>query len=380
MAFHPVITPPRRGNPKKVWDAGSDLRKSLQIFVVLLSVLLGPMGAIGIAPAQAASFDCKLASNDSERSICADPFLIELDARLATAWQIARKLTKDPDALQADQRAWLKRRDEGCGADVTCLRRLYRWRLPLLDPAAVTGDFTWAGDWYRSDRPDMVMHVRPTGQDRFFITIDMPKDHMHTEGPAMLVNAELSYANVYKGDDLECAKVIRRVHRQIEVWNADLSCTYGSSRYFMGRYLPVVAGADKVTDPAPDLLGYGAIIEPEHDARLRLLLGDDQYRRLSRIFEAYMKTDVKDAGVDLALKGFGESGANHEEALLLETAGRFWVGFLEYRDNDPVQLRYYSNVPGWERKLPQTIRDWQSRDIPVQWMSAPGAPVEEHVR
>ncbi|MFT4182091.1 MAG: lysozyme inhibitor LprI family protein [Rhizobium sp.] len=186
--------------------------------------LFGSINRIGIAQTQAASFDCKLASNDGECSIRAAPFPMELDARLASSWQTARKMTRNPEALQADQRAWLKRRDEECGADVTCLLLLYRFRLPLLDPATVSGEFSWADDWYRSDQPDMVMHARLTGQDTFFIMIDMPQDRMHTESPAALVNGELSYANVFKGDDRECTKISRWIHRQVEVWNADLNC------------------------------------------------------------------------------------------------------------------------------------------------------------
>ena len=330
--------------------------------------------------ADAASFDCNRAATSSERAICADPVLSEMDAKLFTAWKTAKAISKYPDAIQSDQRIWLNWRDQ-CVDDITCLRRVYRFRLPQLAAPAVAGTFAWEGTWYRSDRPDMVMKIQRVEADRFSVTIDMDEEGRHTKGPARLVKGALQYANVFPGDSSECAKIIRAVHRQVEVDNVDPGCLYGSSRYFTGRYLPMVDGADRAIPPVPDLLGYGIILKPEDDARLRLLLGDELYRRMARTFEASMKVDILDAGVTKADIGSEVSGPDYDKPILLQAPdGRFWVAFREHRDYKAVLLRYYTNVEEWQRRLPQTIREWHKKygaPMPVQFMSAPGAPVDD---
>jgi uncharacterized protein len=349
---------------------------------------LAPIGSLlflfvllGLAfQAEAASFDCNRAATSSERAICADPVLSEMDAKLFTAWKTAKAISKYPDAIQADQRIWLNWRDQ-CVDDITCLRRVYRLRLPQLAAPAVAGIFAWEGTWYRSDRPNMVMKIQRVEADRFSVTIDMDEEGRHTKGPARLVKGALQYANVFPGDSQECAKIIRTVHRQVEVDNVDPGCRYGSSSYFAGRYLPVVEGTERAVDPAADLLGYGIILKPEDDARLRLLLGYEMYRRLARTFEASATVDPLDAGVTKANEGIEGSGPDYETSMLLQAPdGRFWVAFRQYKDYKAVLLRYYTNVEEWQRRLPQTIREWHKKygaPMRVQFMSAPGAPVDD---
>jgi uncharacterized protein YecT (DUF1311 family) len=67
--------------------------------------------------AQAApSFDCKRASTIVEKEICGVPELGDLDSNVAAAFTqaIAALSPADADALRADERAWLKDRDN-CG-------------------------------------------------------------------------------------------------------------------------------------------------------------------------------------------------------------------------------------------------------------------------
>jgi uncharacterized protein YecT (DUF1311 family) len=62
------------------------------------------------------SFDCNLAAGVVEKEICAISDFADLDSRIAALY--ARALTivsaRDADALRADQRVWLKARDD-CG-------------------------------------------------------------------------------------------------------------------------------------------------------------------------------------------------------------------------------------------------------------------------
>lgn len=64
--------------------------------------------------AAGASFDCRRASSDAERAICADPELARLDRELALRYVGARRLlARTPRAaLEADQRRFLAARDE----------------------------------------------------------------------------------------------------------------------------------------------------------------------------------------------------------------------------------------------------------------------------
>jgi uncharacterized protein YecT (DUF1311 family) len=64
----------------------------------------------------APSFDCRRASSIAEKEICGLPELEGLDRDIAAAFTQALAVLSaaDADALRADQRAWLKTRDD-CG-------------------------------------------------------------------------------------------------------------------------------------------------------------------------------------------------------------------------------------------------------------------------
>lgn len=81
---------------------------------------------------QAAGFDCKAAASASERAICADAGLRQLDARLADAYAkaLAASMVASAD-LRQEQRNWLNERD-GCAADIRCLTTQYEQRIAAL--------------------------------------------------------------------------------------------------------------------------------------------------------------------------------------------------------------------------------------------------------
>jgi uncharacterized protein len=99
--------------------------------------------ALGASPSFAQSFDCARARTPVEKSICASPELIGLDAALAKAWsQTIDAIRSDPARAQAQlatQRDWIAGRDRSCGAlsanaprFAACLGDAYRARIAAL--------------------------------------------------------------------------------------------------------------------------------------------------------------------------------------------------------------------------------------------------------
>ncbi len=83
------------------------------------------------APAAAASFDCARAGSAVERTICGDTGLSRLDEVFAEAYRQARSAAATPDALRAQQLAWLRAERDAC-RDSGCIDRVYRKRIGLL--------------------------------------------------------------------------------------------------------------------------------------------------------------------------------------------------------------------------------------------------------
>jgi uncharacterized protein len=67
-------------------------------------------------PSQAASFDCAKATSVTEKAICSDGKLSQLDSDLSVAWKNASDVAIDPAAMKSSQLQWIKLRD-ACGAD-----------------------------------------------------------------------------------------------------------------------------------------------------------------------------------------------------------------------------------------------------------------------
>lgn len=98
-----------------------------------------PAAAPKAAPAAKPSFDCaKAKPGSSEALICADPALAALDRQLADVYAAARKkaTNEKPPVLQAEQRGWVKGRDECWKAKETgqgaCIREAYVRRIAEL--------------------------------------------------------------------------------------------------------------------------------------------------------------------------------------------------------------------------------------------------------
>lgn len=77
-----------------------------------------------------ASFDCAKASSKIEKLVCSTPETGDADRRLAAAYASAKSKSTDPNALKADQLAWMKQRN-AC-ADAACLLKTTEARIQAL--------------------------------------------------------------------------------------------------------------------------------------------------------------------------------------------------------------------------------------------------------
>lgn len=143
--------------------------KKLSIVSELLVLTVG-CGAIGSATAaQGPSFSCnKVKAGSIEAMICTDTGLAELDRKLAEVYAAAqRKATNEhPPMLKAEQRGWIKGRDECWKSDDNrgCAESEYRRRIAELQAlyrlVPGTGPVTYACDG--DPRNEVVVVFFPT--------------------------------------------------------------------------------------------------------------------------------------------------------------------------------------------------------------------------
>lgn len=91
----------------------------------------------------AAGFDCAKASTRSERLICSDKKLQELDEKLSAAYRKAYSAASDKKGLKAEQVEWLKERD-ACETS-ECMGGKYQSRIDALEKAKP--DFSWLKEY-----------------------------------------------------------------------------------------------------------------------------------------------------------------------------------------------------------------------------------------
>lgn len=99
---------------------------------LLAITLLGPLPALA-----APSFDCsKIAPGSIEALVCQTPELAKLDQHLADVFKqaSAKAGNEQPPLLKAEQRGWIKGRDDCWKVDdkSTCVRDAYRQRIAEL--------------------------------------------------------------------------------------------------------------------------------------------------------------------------------------------------------------------------------------------------------
>ena len=99
-----------------------------QRLAALFVLSTAPAAAFGIP------IDCSKASTSNERTICADPFLLQADARLDTLYDVSSRMVAmgTRGDLIDSQRAWIRER-EACGADKNCIRAAYAKRSAVFE-------------------------------------------------------------------------------------------------------------------------------------------------------------------------------------------------------------------------------------------------------
>lgn len=102
-------------------------------------------GVIALMPQQAHAFDCKKASTEVEKAICADPALVKLDDRMSAAYAEAKAgfEAKDQKMLARSQKRWLTWR-EGCSSTegetvAACIERMTATRIRQFTGAPASG-------------------------------------------------------------------------------------------------------------------------------------------------------------------------------------------------------------------------------------------------
>lgn len=107
---------------------------NMKTAILCLAATLLPLSA------SAASFDCKRATTQQEKLICANPEISKQDEDLAALYarQLARLSDAGQDGLRASQRSWLVFRNRACGGDVECLAAQYDERLEFMGRAVLT--------------------------------------------------------------------------------------------------------------------------------------------------------------------------------------------------------------------------------------------------
>lgn len=105
-------------------------RRSLQ----LAGLLVVFAAAAGVEKLEAASFDCNKARYPDEIAVCKNRTLSELDTKMGALWYSYRSfpfMMGMSGQRQDEARQFLSDRRQ-CGADVGCLRQVYRMRINAL--------------------------------------------------------------------------------------------------------------------------------------------------------------------------------------------------------------------------------------------------------
>jgi uncharacterized protein len=123
------------------------------------------------------SFDCRRASSDAERAICADPQLARLDRRMAEAYRAVRARLSAParEALARDQRwfigardEWQDNRERAGFRNFDDIAERMRNRIAFLD-SIQTAPTSLIGSWRNAAG---MVEVRPEGQGRVSVAIN----------------------------------------------------------------------------------------------------------------------------------------------------------------------------------------------------------------
>jgi uncharacterized protein len=99
--------------------------KSLSMVVAVIALTAQPIWCFG------ASFDCRKATTNIEKTICASADLRSRDLRLYENYHRVTRLSPNPDQLRLEQRRWIKESRDRCETS-QCLVEVYEKRIDQL--------------------------------------------------------------------------------------------------------------------------------------------------------------------------------------------------------------------------------------------------------
>ncbi|WP_434710345.1 hypothetical protein J3P75_10800 [Pseudomonas sp. R1-1] len=314
---------------------------------------------------QASSFDCAAAVSKTEKAICSDAQISELDDKLATLWHSTLAKVANAKTLKTDQRQWLKNRN-ACGDSAACLRRAYLMRLAELEHAAQP--FSWHATWQLiPPSASTSATVITQRDDATHISFDITAAEAGNSGDLTGI-AELKDGKaVFVQDD--CILVFTPVNGVLDISQGEAGgyCSAGLGVYYTGRF---VAAQQPLTLDY-DLLSLGLARTPLEDQALRSLLGED-YQTLIEKSGSLISADASkeipgNEVTEMSMRGLGATGV-----VMGASDARYWV-LLVANHNGHSRLRYYTNVSQWKNRLPDALQTWYDRmkdhlQLPVDFM------------
>lgn len=276
----------------------------IECFTRLTAAFMGLLGLsmAELAVAQTPTLDCKKASGDIEQMICADSELGALDRTLSAVYVAARRKAANerPPMLQAEQRGWVKGRNDCWKAQDRrqCVADAYRLRIAELQaryrliPVSASAKFVCDGNprneviahFFQTDPPSLIaergdsvslMFQQPTasgsryqGRNEFFwehqgeATVvwgtGAPEMHcrqQHTDKPAALVGSAWELVAIQSMDDAQGTARIARPDTFTVSFAADgranlrIDCNRGNASW----------KTNPSTDPASGSLEFGPL-------------------------------------------------------------------------------------------------------------------------
>lgn len=305
------------------------------------------------AAAHASSFNCDNAANVSEKAICTDPYTSDLDRKLGALWSSTLPEVADPKALKADQRQWLKQRNQ-CADNISCLRQQYQMRLVELGHAATP--FTWDASWQLipwgvSTGAELKTQRKDSAHITFEVSAMNGANMGELNGIATLDGTQARYA------EGACTLDFKAINGVLDVSQSGdaADCGAGMGVYYAGRYV----ASEQSLALDNDLLSVGLVRTRQEDDALRKLLKDD-YPRLvasssSRV-AGDTSSDLPGAQVtEMWIRGLGSINA----AIFASAPdSRFWLLLVVTDQQSHLRTRYYTNAPGWKGRLPESLKRW----------------------
>lgn len=161
--------------------------------------LLALMGMACATPALAAGFDCTKAASFSEKTICADPRLSEMDDALGVLYKRTLATSADPAQTKAAQKSWLAERDR-C-ADAACIARAYLARYQTLSTTPSPAATTLSGT-YKGRNGQVVIRDSGAGRLAFELSVVVGMNTGDVSGEALVSGKTARYADAASDCDL----------------------------------------------------------------------------------------------------------------------------------------------------------------------------------